>query len=342
MLKQISAMLLGVAVAALSTSAQAADRVKIGIVNASSDVVYYIALKKGYFAAENIEPEFVAFSSATQMIAPLGTGDLDVGGGGPNAGLYNAADRKIGVKIVADKGSMPKGYGYFSMIVRKDLVTSGKVKTVADLKGLKIGDTSKQGSGDVTLVELLKKGGLKFEDVDPYYMSAPQLAVALQNGALDGTLIQEPNLSLAVSQGWAVMFATGDEIYPNQQLAVTFYSEKLATTRKDLAQRFMNAYVQAARFYNDALKDGRLAGPNANEVIDLLVEYTALKDRKVYETMIPQGLNPNGCANAQGLRRDFEFYASMGWSDRRVDPDSLVEDSFCKAAVAKLGPYKPK
>lgn len=342
MLKQISAMLLGVAVAALSTSAQAADKVKIGIVNASSDVVYYIALKKGYFAAENIEPEFIAFSSATQMIAPLGTGDLDVGGGGPNAGLYNAADRKIGVKIVADKGSMPKGYGYFSMLVRKDLITSGKVKTVADLKGLKIGDTSKQGSGDVTLVELLKKGGLKFEDVDPYYMSAPQLAVALQNGALDGTLIQEPNLSLAVSQGWAVMFATGDEIYPNQQLAVTFYSEKLATTRKDLAQRFMNAYVQAARFYNDALKDGRLAGPNAAEVIDLLVQYTSLKDRKVYETMIPQGLNPNGCANAEGLRRDFGFYVSMGWSDRRVDPDSLVEDSFCKAAVAKLGPYKPK
>ena len=49
MLKQISAMLFGVAVAALSTSAHAADKVKIGIVNASSDVVYYIALKKGYF-----------------------------------------------------------------------------------------------------------------------------------------------------------------------------------------------------------------------------------------------------------------------------------------------------
>jgi NitT/TauT family transport system substrate-binding protein len=325
--------------AATALPAVAADKVRVGIVNASSDVVYFIAEKKGYFAAENIEPDFVSFTSATQMIAPLGTGELDVGGGGPSAGLYNAAERKIDMKVVADKGSMPPGYGYFSLLVRKDLVTSGKVKTVADLKGLKIGDTSKQGSGDVTLAVLLKRGGLKFEDVDPYYMGAPQLAVALQNGALDATLIQEPSLSLAVSKGAAVLFAKGDEIYPNQQLAVTFFSEKLTTSRRELAQRFMNAYVRAARFYNDALKDGRLAGPNANEVIDLLVEKTALKDRDIYAKMVPNGLNPDGCANVEGLRNDFEFYVGMGWAERKIDPDSLVDSSFCKAAVAKLGPY---
>ncbi len=333
------AVLTGLVVSA--AQAQAADKVKIGVVNSSSDVVYYIAQKEGYFAAENIEPEFVSFASATQMIAPLGTGELDVGGGSPAAGLYNAAERNIGVKIVADKGSMPKGYGYFSMVVRKDLVTSGKVKAVADLKGLKIGDTSKQGSGDVTLSKLLATAGLKFEDVDPYYMGAPQLAVALQNGALDAALIQEPNLSLAVSQGWADMFARGDEIYPNQQLAVTFFSEQLATKRRDLAQRFMNAYVRAARFYNAALDNGHFAGPNAATVIDLLVANTNMKDRKLYETMIPQGLNPDGCANAAGLRSDFQFYVSKGWSDSKIDPDSLVDDGFCKAAVAKLGPAQP-
>ena len=323
----------------VSQPALAADKMRIGIINASSDVVYFIADKKGYFAAEGIVPDFISFASATQMIAPLGIGELDVGGGGPSAGLYNAAERKVGVKVVADKGSMPPGYGYFSFLVRKDLVASGKVKSIADLKGLKIGDTSKQGSGDVTLTELLRKGGLKFEDVDPYYMGAPQLAVALQNGALDATLIQEPSMSLAIAQGGAVLFAKGDEIYPNQQLAVTFFSEKLATSQRDLAQRFMNAYVRAARFYNDALKDGRLAGPNAQEVIDLLVEKTSLKDRSIYANMVPNGLNPDGCANAEGLRHDFGFYAGMGWADQKVDPDSLVDASFCKAAVARLGPY---
>src|SRR4051794_6399230 len=145
----VVATLLGMGAAGLPFAAEAADKVSIGIINSSSDVVFYIAQKNGYFADEKIEPNFVAFTSGTQMIAPLGTGELDVGGGGPNAGLYNAAERKIDIKIVADKGSMPKGYGYFSFIVRKDLITSGKVKKVEDLKGLKIGDTSKAGSGDV-------------------------------------------------------------------------------------------------------------------------------------------------------------------------------------------------
>ncbi len=29
----------------------------------------------------------------------------------------------------------------------------------------------------------------------------------------------------------------------------------------------------------------------------------------------------------------------MGWADGKADPDSLVDATFCKAAVAKLGPY---
>lgn len=323
-----------------ASGAQAADKVKVGVANTSSDITFFLADKNGYFRDEGIEAEFIPFASATQMVAPLGTGELDVGGGAPGAGLYNAAVRDVLVKIVADKGSMPPGYGYFSLLVRKDLLTSGKVKTFADLKGLKIGDTSKQGSGDVTLFELLKKGGLKFDDVEPLYMGPPQLAAALQNGALDATLVTEPSLSIAVAQGSAVLFAKGDEIYPYQQLAVTLFSESLVKSRRELAQRFMNAYVRAARFYNDALKDGRLAGPNAAAVIDVLIERTNLKDRTLYATMVPNGLNPDGCANSAGLRHDFEFYKAMGWVDAKLDPDSLVDEGFCKAAVAKLGPYK--
>ena len=39
------------------------------------------------------------------------------------------------MKVVADKGRNAPGYGYNSIIVRKDLVDSGAVKTLADLKG---------------------------------------------------------------------------------------------------------------------------------------------------------------------------------------------------------------
>src|ERR1051326_2265489 len=59
------------AVAALAfvgiPSAAEATKVRIGVVNASSDVAVYIAESKGFFAAEGIEPEYVFFKSATDM-----------------------------------------------------------------------------------------------------------------------------------------------------------------------------------------------------------------------------------------------------------------------------------
>ena len=79
-------LLLGAAlIACLSLNAMSAmaaelTKVKIGIVNASSDIAFFIADKKGYFREEGIEAEFVPFDSGAKMVAPLGAGQLDVAG----------------------------------------------------------------------------------------------------------------------------------------------------------------------------------------------------------------------------------------------------------------------
>ena len=86
------------------------------------------------------------FASAAKMIVPLGTGELDVGGGTVSAGLYNAVERGIRIRIVADKGSVRDGYEFSTLLVRKDLVDSGQFKTLADLKGMTIA-TASQGAG---------------------------------------------------------------------------------------------------------------------------------------------------------------------------------------------------
>ena len=51
-----------------------------------------------------------------------------------------------------------------------------------------------------------------------------------------------------------------------------------------MAQKFINAYIRAVRDYNDAFKGGRLAGPNAEEIIAILTEYTEIKDPKPIAT----------------------------------------------------------
>jgi NitT/TauT family transport system substrate-binding protein len=86
-LSLFSALIASVMVADAARTAEAADKVSIGVVNSSSDVGLFIADAKGYFKEENIEASFNTFDSAAKMIAPHAAGQLDVGGGAASSGL---------------------------------------------------------------------------------------------------------------------------------------------------------------------------------------------------------------------------------------------------------------
>jgi NitT/TauT family transport system substrate-binding protein len=248
----------------------------------------------------------------------------------------------VNLKIVADKGSTPPGYGYQPLLVRKDLVTSGRYKSLKDLKGMKIAGSATGSASTSTLNEALKKAGLKTADVERLYLGFPQHVLALQNKAVDAALTTEPSATKAVQLGVAVKIMGDDEIYPNHQLAVLLYSGTFAKDKVDVGNRFMRAYLRAVRDYNDALKDGKLAGPNAAEVIDVLTQYTPVKDPSVYRAISPQGCNPDGWLNEASLKNDLQFYKDEGWVQGAVTVEQAVDQSFVRNALKDLGPYKAR
>ena len=331
--------------ASLGMAAPAAAQlttVNVGIAQTSSDVGFFIADKKGYFREQGIEIKMTPFASAALMVAPLGTGQLDVGGGTVAAGLYNAVSSKINVKIVADKGSITEGYEFSTLVIRKDLVDSGRYKSFKDLKGMTIA-TAAQGAGSESqLNEALKKGGLKYDDIKSVYMSFPQQLAALTNKGIDGGVTVEPTVTRTIKDGVAVR-SSDKVIYPGQQNAVVLDSEDFIAKRA-LAEKFMVAYLRAVRDYNDALQNGRIAGPNAKEVIAILTEYTPVKDPQIYAEITPNACDPDGHVNAATLKNDFDFFKQRGYinADVKIGVSDLIDDSFAAAAVKQLGPYKKK
>ena len=319
----------------------AAEKVQLGLARTLSDSGYYIADAMGFFRDEGIELTILPFNSAAQMIAPLGTGELDAGGGTVSAGLYNAVARGINLKIVADQGSMKPGYGYSSLLVRKDLVDSGRYKGFADLKGMKVA-IGAPGTGTASaLNETLKRGGLKYGDVEVVYLGFPEHLPAYRNKAIDASITNEPTMTRAIEGGVATRIVGNDVTYPDQQTAVLFYSDNFIRKRHDVAERFMRAYVRGIRVYNDALKDGRLAGPRAEEVIAILTKYTSIKDAALFRRMIPSAVNPDGGVNMTGLKRDLDFFRELGLIEGKdISVDRVIDNSFVKAAVEKLGPYQ--
>ena len=81
--------------------------VPIGISPVMSSAAMFIAKERGYFEEQGINPIINPFkASGAKMVPFLATGQLFVGGGNVNAGMYNAIANDIPIKIVTDKGTV--------------------------------------------------------------------------------------------------------------------------------------------------------------------------------------------------------------------------------------------
>jgi len=319
-----------------------AQELTVGTTGSSSDAPFFIADKKGYFADEGLKVKIIRFDSAAKMIPSLGTGELDVGSGATSAGLYNAAKRGVSIKIVADKARSAKGYGFQAVLARKDLADSGKVKSLKDFKGLKVA-LSAIGNSESAIIDIaLKQGGLSFSDIEPVYLGFPEHTPAYLNRAIDASLTVEPTTSQILKMGTAVKLIGSDEIYPDFQTAVTFYGATFIKNKPEEAKKFMKALVRGMRFYNDALQDGKIAGPNAEEAVAILVEYSHIKDPAVHRSIISHAVDPDGYVNVEALKRAWEFFRDTKQTDGSVPVEDVLDLTFVKDAAKALGPYAKK
>ena len=318
------------------------DTVSVGIVHSTSETPLFIADKLGYFRDENIVVNFVGFDAAARMIPSLGAGQLDVATGAPSAGLYNAIARGIEMKIVADKGSTPKGYGYAPILVRRALVDSGRYKTLKDLKGMRVAESAPGTAQALIIARALGSVGLAYSDVEHVYLGFPEHQVAFANGSIDASVTVEPTATLTIRAGSAIRAIGDDVVYPNQELAVILYGGNFIKKSPALGLRFMRAYIRGSRFYNDALRAGKLAGPTARDVIAIIAEYTPVKTAELITAMTPNGNDPNGRLNVASLAADLRFFREQGLIEGSVIIDRAVDTSFVDRAIRTLGPYRPR
>ena len=340
---RLPACLLANAFALLITAsgALATDKVMVGTGGSASDAPFYIAYDKGIFRDEGLDVDLIVLDSGAKVIAPLGTGELDVGSGALSVGFWNALVRGVKFRIVADRGHAQPGYLYQTVFMRKDLVDSGVFKSLKDLAGKRMGFAA-QGVTSLSLLdEAAKFAGIKFEDVIPVYLSFPQQIAALQNRALDGSLLIEPQATIAANPGYGVRFMDTNEFYPWQQISVIFYSDKFARARPAVAQKFMRAWLRGVRTYNDALKDGKIARSGADEVVATIAKSFNM-DPALVRQMYSQAVQVDGAVNAAGIQKDLDFFMQQHWGTGAIKASDIIDMSFAQTASAQLGPYVPR
>lgn len=331
-------LLLVVAFIVSGVSAKELEKVTIGSSPVLSSSGIFIAIERGYFAEEGIDADATTFAaSGAQMLPLLIRGDLMVGGGNINSGLYNAFNDGHGIRIVADKGTVSKGCGYLALVAAKKNVPDGDIAKFKIQKGYTMALTAMGVSQEIVTERWVKHYGLELSDVRLVTMPYGAFVPALANGSIDATVEIEPHVALAVKNGAALRIAGDDEVYPEQQSAVIIFSEDFVKNHGDLPQRWMNAYVRGLRDYNDAFFHKK----DFDEIVKILGKWTKVTDADLYNRMTPVGLSPDGAMNIESLKSDEKWLLEKGYIKKAVNMDEMIDESFIQNAVKKLGPYTP-
>jgi NitT/TauT family transport system substrate-binding protein len=228
-------------------------------------------------------------------------------------------------------------WDYQPLVIRKDLIESGRVKDYQDLKGLTLATSSRGNSPEATLAAALRRGGLTLQDVNFTQMGFPEMVAALTTKGIDGGIVIEPFASRVESEGTGVRWKSSLEILGrSEQVAVVVYGEQFAANQ-NLGRRWMTAYIRGVRDYNDAFgpkKKGR------DQAVRVLTERTSVIDPKIYEQMRPAGLDPDARLDLRSIEDDLDYYVASGQVKDKPDLSKLIDMSFQQFAVQALGPYE--
>jgi NitT/TauT family transport system substrate-binding protein len=312
--------------------------VRFGSPQAISDAGVFLGRAHGHFREQGLEVDVLPFQSGPDTIPALASGELETAGGTISIALLNAVERGIGIRMVADKGTSRPGFEFTQVVVRRDLLESGAVRDLADLRGRRVAVASLRSGAESLMAHVLARGGVSIDQVDVTPLSYGDMVIALGNGALDAANLIEPTLTAALSRGVASTWEQGRSsaafggVY---QAATVVYSSRFAA-QTDLARRFMVAYLKGVREYNDAFQKGI----GRAEVVRVLTESTAVRDPALYDVMNMAGIDPDGRIARQSLQLDMDYFRQRGYYTGPVTLDDLLDTAFAEYAVQQLGPYR--
>ena len=110
--------------------------------------------------------------------------------------------------------------------------------------------------------------------------------------------------------------------------------------RRELATRFMRAYLRGLRDYNDAIEGARLVGAKGEAIIAILTEYSLIKDPDVYRSMSVNACDPDGRLDMPSLEYDLGVFRAEGLIEGEVSVADVVDTSFADAVVRELGAWR--
>jgi NitT/TauT family transport system substrate-binding protein len=259
--RMLTGAVLGAMVASLPATAQAQDKVKVGVFPISSSLPYFVAIERGYFKDLNIEPETIRLMGGPPNVAALMTNQIEVSAVLVTLEGLNANVKKPGVAMYVAMHSQTPVYRMEQFVIREGLVD--KVKSLKDLKGLKL--MSAPGPANLNTAKgVLAKNGLKDGDYTIDQLDMGQHVNAIKAGTFDGGYTLEPSATIMTNMGIAKVldagviskYILGDE-KADAYAAGCAFSTEFIEKRPDVAKRFAQGWGMAVDYINKNPNEAR-------------------------------------------------------------------------------------
>ena len=210
-----------------------------GSISQMNKIAYFVALNRKYFEQEGLTIESNAFASGTAALQSLIGGSAEVAEGAYEHTLRMQA-KGINITCLVPYGRYPGNV----LVIRKS--AADKIKTVADLKGKKIGISAPGSSTQNFVAGLMERAGVSWKDAS--YISigtGPSAAAAMKTGGeLDALVNLDPAISALVDSGDAVVLADSRTEEGTQQAFSGGYLSDCLMVKNDFAKANPNT-VQA-------------------------------------------------------------------------------------------------
>ena len=273
--------------------AQTVEKPKVSIAVGGKNLLYYLPLtiaeQLGYFKDEGLQVEISDFAGGSKALQALVGGSADVVSGAYEHTI-NMQAKGQPIKAFVLQGRAPQ------IVFAVSNKTLPNYKSIADLKGKKIGVSAPGSSTNMMANFVLAKGGLKPTDVSFIGVGTSAGALsALRSGQIDAisnldpliTMLEQKNDVKVISDTRTLKDTNA--VFGGPMPAGSLYtSEEFLQKNPQTAQALTNAMVRALKWLQQA-------GPS--DIVRVVPENFLLGDRALYLEAfmkVREALSPDG------------------------------------------------
>ena len=312
------------------------EKQKVSIAVGGKNLFYYLPLtiaeQLGYFKDEGLQVEISDFAGGAKALQALVGGSADVVSGAFEHTINMQAKGQNIIAFVL-QGRAPQ------IVLGVSTKNMPNFKSVADLKGKKIGVTAPGSSTNMMANFVLAKAGLKPTDVSFIGVgTAAGALAAVRSGQVDAIANLDPVITMLQQKNEIKVVADTrtlkdtNEVFGGPMPAATLYTtEAFLKKNPNTVQALTNAMVRALKWLQKA---------SPADVVKIVPESYQLGDRTLYldtfqkvrEAISPDGLIPEA-GPATALKTLQTFDPDLG--SKNIDLSKTYTNEFVEKANAK-------